>query len=424
MTTAASPELPGRAAALVVLGLMGLALGAWWLGESSRQAPWRVDEVSILESLWLGALPPLPVDPSNRVGDDPAAAALGQRLFFDTRLSANGEVACATCHQPARYFTDGLPRGKALGTSRRNTISLVGAAYSPWFYWDGRKDSLWSQALSPLEDSQEHGTTRLQLFRVIAEDAGYRTAYERLFGPLPDLGNTERLPLGKSMHAGALLPEDRPPVMRVFANLGKSIAAYERLLLPGVTRFDKYVEAVLANDRERQQALFSGYEKAGLRLFLGKANCTQCHNGPLFTNNAFHNTGVLSAPGQVPDKGRIEGIRIARADPFNCLSEFSDAASTDCAELVFAKTGVEVLGTLRTPSLRNLEQTAPYMHAGQLASLDAVLEHYNQAPPAMIGHNEAKPLNLSRREKKQLRAFLSTLNGPPATDARWLRPPD
>lgn len=424
MTSAPSTSTPGKAAAGLVAALLGLALGVWWIAESSRQAPWTAAERSTLESLWLGSLPPLPAHPSNRFADDPDAAAFGQRLFFDTRLSADGTVACATCHQPARYFTDGLARGRGLGISRRNTISLVGAAYSPWLYWDGRKDSLWSQALSPLEDPQEHGTDRLQLARLIHADPDYRSAYERMFGPL--LSDRPRSAAGGSPDSGqgATPPaSDGQAVARVFANIGKAIAAYERLLQPGITRFDNYVEAVLADDRQRQQALFSSQEKAGLRLFIGKANCTQCHNGPLLTNNEFHNTGVLSAVGQVPDKGRIDGVRIARADPFNCLGEYSDATQEDCAELIFAKTGVELLGTLRTPSLRNVEQTAPYMHAGQLATLDAVLTHYNEAPPAMIGHNEAKPLNLTRRELKQLRAFLGTLNAAPATPAEWLQPP-
>ena len=410
MTIAGPTREPGRGAAAVVVGLMCVALGWWWLAESSRQAPWSVDERSTLASLWLGALPPLGPDPTNRFADNPRAATLGHRLFFDTRLSANGEVACATCHQPAKYFTDGLARGRAIGTSRRNTISIVGAAYSPWFYWDGRKDSLWSQALSPLEDPQEHAGNRLQLTGVMFEDPVYRSAYEDLFGPLPS--------------DPTMAATNRELVTQVFVNMGKSLAAYERLLRPGVTRFDDYVEAVLANDNDRQQQLFADDEKAGLRLFIGKANCTQCHNGPLLTNNAFHNTGVLSAVGQVPDKGRIDGVRIVRADPFNCLGKYSDAVAADCAELIFAKDGAEVMAALRTPSLRNVEQTAPYMHAGQLATLDTVLEHYNQAPLAMIGHNEAKPLSLSRREVKQLRAFLGTLNAPPATEEKWLLAPD
>lgn len=423
---------PGQLAAAVVATLMFAVVGLWWLSELSRAAPWNADEVRILETLWLGSLPDVPADPTNRVADDLGAAKLGQRLFFDARLSANGEVACATCHQPNRYFTDGLPRGEALGTSRRNTLSLVGAAYSPWLYWDGRKDSLWSQALSPLEDAQEHGGNRLQFARLISTDPAYRSAYEALFGPLPNLADWHQFPLGAApvgeaslTEAWLAMPEEvRQPVTQVFVNLGKSIAAYERLLVPGSSRFDDYVRAVLDIDTQAQRQLFSKFEIAGLRLFIGKGNCIQCHNGPLLTNNEFHNTGVLSAVGQVPDKGRIDGVQTARADPLNCLGVFSDGVRDDCAELIFAKVGSEVMGALRTPSLRNVEQTAPYMHGGQLITLEAVLQHYNQAPLAMIGHNEAKPLNFSRRELKQLRAFLGTLGAPAAIDEKWLSAPD
>ena len=100
------------------------------------------------------------------VADNEEAASFGHRLFFDTRLSANGNVSCATCHQPERRFTDGLPKGRGIGLSGRNTRSIVGTAYSPWLYWDGRKDSQWSQAMSPLEDPAEHGGNRMQYVRI------------------------------------------------------------------------------------------------------------------------------------------------------------------------------------------------------------------------------------------------------------------
>jgi cytochrome c peroxidase len=144
----------------------------------------------------------------------------------------------------------------------------------------------------------------------------------------------------------------------------------------------------------------------------------------LFTNHEFHNTGLLSLPGELPDKGRAVGVREALADPFNCLGDFSDAPEADCAELQFARTGPEVLGAFRTPSLRNLELTQPYMHKGQMWSLAEVLEHYNEAPAAMIGHNEAKPLGLSNRELKQLEAFLNTLAAPIAAPQHLLQPPE
>ena len=132
---------------------------------------------------------------------------------------------------------------------------------------------------------------------------------------------------------------------------------------------------------------------------------------------------MLSFPGEPPDKGRVQGVRDVLADPFNCLGPFSDDDTGSCAELEFVRTGPELIGAMRTPSLRNLDGTAPFGHKGQFATLAAVLEHYNAAPAAMIGHNEAKPLRLGRRELSDLEAFLGTLAAPLATPADWLRPP-
>lgn len=371
---------------------------------ADEQNPWSAAEVEILRSLTIDALPAVPADPTNAVADDPQAAEFGHRLFFDARLSRLGNVSCSTCHQPERQFTDGLEKGQGLGTSKRNTSSIVGAAYSPWLYWDGRRDSLWSQALSPLEDPVEHGGKREQYVDFIASDDAYRTMYEAIFGEFPDLSN------------GTAIDE-------VFANIGKSLAAYERLLMPGRSRFDDFVAAVIAGDQQLQSEIFSNDEAIGLRLFIGAANCTQCHNGPLLTNHEFHNTGVISFPGEVPDKGRVAGVREARADSFNCLGRFSDAAEKRCAELEFARSGPELIGAFRTPSLRNLEKTDPYMHKGQLKSLAEVLEHYNDAPPAMIGHSEVDPLGLGSRELRQLETFLGTLAAPLATEDKWLQQP-
>lgn len=384
--------------ALAVIGI------AFWSLRPTNPTAWTDAEIAVLQSLWIGNLGPLPADPTNAVADDPRAARLGHMLFFDARLSTNGAIACATCHQPERRFTDGLPKAVAIGMSQRNTPSIVGAAYSPWLYWDGRKDSLWSQALSPLEDPNEHGSDRAQIVAVIASDPVYRDAYESLFGELPDIG-------------------DAVAVNRAFANVGKAIAAYERLLLPGSSRFDAYVEVVVAGDTAAQVELFNDVEIGGLRLFVGEANCTQCHNGPMLTNHEFHNTGVIAFPGEVPDKGRVVGVRQVLQDVFSCSGPFSDDRSGNCPELEFARTGSELIGSVRTPSLRNLDGTAPFMHKGQIPSLMDSLRHYNEAPLAMIGHNEAKPLKLSKRQLRQLEAFLLTLAAPLATDEEWLRAP-
>ncbi len=434
---------------------MALVLAAtWaWLRAPAPQMPWTDDERSTLHSLWLGSLPPLPPSPGNAVATDPRARHLGHRLFFDPRLSANGQVSCATCHQPARRFADGLAKARGLATGRLNTMSLVGTAYSPWLFWDGRKDSLWSQALSPLENPLEQGAARTSLVRLIAGERLYREPYTTLFGPLADFSDPGRFPgaAGPNGNPDAeaawagMAAADRAAVTAVFVNLGKAIAAYERLLLPGATRFDRYVEALTREPAPGSQPSASGratshslgapatgrgpdsrlsrQEAEGLRLFIGKAQCLNCHNGPLLTNHEFHNTGVLPAPGALPDQGRVAGVELAWRDSFNCLGPYSNAAPEQCAELRFARSGAELIGARKTPSLRNLGGTGPFMHAGQMRTIREVLEHYNRARPAIIGHNEAKPLHLLPYELKRLEAFLLTLDGPMAVAPGWLVPP-
>jgi cytochrome c peroxidase len=391
-------------ALILAIGLvLFLAFETW-----QRMAPpiaWSDEELVSLRSLWIDNLPALPSDPTNAVADDPDAAAFGHRLFFDARLSANGMISCSTCHQPIRKFTDGLAKGVAIGQSKRNTPSIVGTAYSPWLYWDGRKDSQWAQALAPLEDANEHGSSRLHVLSIVASVSAYRKTYQDLFGPPPNL-----------------LEQDE--IDRAFANVGKAIAAYERLLLPGESRFDRYVEHVVGGGDHLEQAFLSDEEIRGLRLFIGDARCTECHNGPLFTNNEFHNTGLLSAPGELPDRGRIDGVRELMADPFNCLGPYNDDPNPSCPELTYARTGAELIGATRTPSLRNLEDTAPFQRKGQIETLAEVLDHYNRAPLALIGHNEAKELNFSDWELHALEAFLMSLSAPIAADEHWLRAPD
>ncbi|MFN8503391.1 cytochrome-c peroxidase [Kouleothrix sp.] len=405
------PWIIGLAGAAIVLA----AIAGYLLWP---RAAWSQAEVATLRGLWIGSLAPLPPDPSNRLADDTRAAALGQQLFFDTRLSVNGQVACATCHLPARDFQDGKPLGQGVGTTARRTMPLAGTAYSPWLFWDGRKDSLWAQALGPLESAVEHGGSRGQYAHLI--DQHYRAEYEAVFGPLPSLADAARFPAaaGPVEDAAAraawqrMAPADRDAVSRIYANIGKAIAAYERTIMPGASRFDQYVAALLQNDSAGMRAALSADEQAGLRLFIGKGQCVNCHNGPLLTNNDFHNTGVPAAPGLPADSGRAQGVRQVLADEFNCLSAYSDAAPEDCGELRFAKADDHALERqFKPPSLRNVAERAPYMHAGQFASLREVLEHYNRAPAAPAGHSELKPLQLSERELGQIEAFLRSLSG-------------
>jgi cytochrome c peroxidase len=413
----------GLAATTIIV----IATAAYLLWPRSE---WTKEETTTLRGLWIGSLPPLSPDPSNRVADNPQAVAMGQRLFFDTRLSSNGKVACATCHLPAQDFQDGKPLGEGVGTTTRRTMPLAGTAYSPWLFWDGRKDSLWAQALGPLESAVEHGGSRTQYTHVLAQH--YRAEYEALFGPLPDLSDPTRFPASAGpvddptarQAWESMAPEDREAVTRIYANIGKAIAAYERKLMPGSSRFDQYVEALLNNNTTGMRAALTPQEAAGLRLFVGKAGCINCHNGPLFTNNDFHNTGVPAAAGLPEDTGRAAGVRQVLEDEFNCLSAYSDAQEEDCGELRFAKTDDHALERqFKPPSLRDVAERAPYMHAGQFATLRQVLEHYNNAPDAPHGHSELKPLGLSEQELVQLEAFLRSLSGSLNTPPELLAPP-
>ena len=378
--------MPSRFTTAWLVAASVYVLAACSAVRADRWTPAQLDE---LRGLWLGSLEPLPPDPTNRFADDPRAAALGRSLFFDPRLSANGRVSCATCHQPELGFQDGVPLGRGAGTTARRTMPVAGSAYSPFLFWDGRKDSLWAQALGPLESPVEHGGTRDLYAGLVAQQ--YRPDYEQVFGPLPALG-------------------DRAAITQVFVNIGKAIAAYERRVRHKPSRFDAYVEALVTTGRERRDVMTED-EIAGARLFIGKGNCTQCHNGSLFTNQEFHNTGVPAAASLPLDRGRAAGTHGVAADEFNCRSRWSDAGGK-CAELDYmVKSGHELERAFKVPSLRDVAERAPYMHAGQLATLAGVLAHYNRAPAAPAGHTELKPLRLNQRELLQLEAFLRTLSG-------------
>jgi cytochrome c peroxidase len=384
---------------------------------SARAPRWRQQERETLRSLTLAALEPLRADPSNRYGDDLRAAALGKELFFDTRLSGNGRVSCASCHAPDRDFQDGKPFGEGVGTTARRTMPIAGTAHSAWMFWDGRSDSQWSQALGPLESAVEHGGTRTQYARIVAEH--YRQQYEAVFGTLPAMDGLPASagPVADSAaHAAwTRIPAARQDeISRVYANIGKAIAAYERRIEYGPSRFDRYADTELAGRTHGADDSFSNDEEAGLRLFIGKGNCVNCHNGALLSDDHFHNTGVPAPSAALPpDSGRTVGVRQVVAGEFSCTSRYSDSKADDCDELRFAVTsGPELVRAYKTPSLRGVAARAPYMHAGQYRTLEQVVAHYSNAPRAPFGHSELKPLHLTADEQRQLVAFLRTLNSP------------
>ena len=375
-----------KALAALVVAVSILAVIGYANGARDASPPQPVP--GAIKDLWLGNLDPLPPDPSNRWADDADAADLGQRLFFDKRLSSDGRVACSTCHNPEAEFQDGLALGRGVGTTDRRTMPIAATAYSPFLFWDGRKDSQWSQALGPLESPVEHGGTRAQYAQVIATH--YGADYERIFGALPD-------------------PAQRDAATEVFVNIGKSLAAYERRIGYGESRFDAYVASWEKNGAP-PHGILTADEVAGMNLFAGKANCVQCHNGPLLTNNEFHNTGVAQRTGVPADRGRFVAAGSVRSDEFNCRSRWSDAKQ--CPELDAMPAPAHPMErAFKVPSLRNVADRAPYMHAGQMSTLAQVLQHYNAAPVAPAGHSELKPLGLTPPELRQLEAFLRSLSG-------------
>ncbi|RWE64578.1 MAG: methylamine utilization protein, partial [Mesorhizobium sp.] len=209
----------------------------------------------------------------------------------------------------------------------------------------------------------------------------------------------------------AMPASQQDEVNRVYANIGKAIAAFERSIEPQQTRFDRFAIDLATGAKPEGDAAFSPEEILGLKLFIGKANCVTCHNGPRFTDSAFHNTGVPPVDGLPPDRGRVDAVAQVEADPFNCLGKFRDGDESACRELRFmVKDGPQTMRAYKTPSLRDAADRPPYMHAGQFSTLDEVVAHYSKAPPSVEGVSEVHPLDLSERERAALVAFLKTLS--------------
>jgi len=389
---------------------------------------WTAEERKLVESLWIGNLPALPDSPGNPVADNPQAATLGHRIFFDTAFSRDGSVSCATCHQPDLNFSGGLLPGRDVVPTPRRTMSVVGAAYSPWLTWDGRSDSLWAQALEPLENTLEHGGTRAKYFHLIANDPSLRKPYESLFGMLPSINDIAHIPKNASPTGGpevtsawnTLSPSDKALVNTVFSNIGRVLEAYQRLLIPGASRFDRYLQSLSGASTLTKANELTNDEVAGLRLFIGKGNCVHCHNGPLLTNNEFHNTGLFPPDTLPTDRGRVDGVKLLLANEFNCLN--SSHSPENCDELRFVKKhGLELVAAFRTASLRNIDK-GPFMHSGQFQSMMVVIDHYDTARATLIS-DDLEPLQLTDIEKKQLIEFLGTVKSQPAAEERWLAAP-
>lgn len=300
-----------------------------------------------LRTLPLGPGILLPVPSHNQL--TAAKAEFGRKLFFERQLSRDGSLACASCHLPEKAFTDGRTVSTGIDGSlgRRNTPSLLNRAYSRSLFWDGRAASLEEQALQPMINPAELGNTHEEIVRRLRKETSYRRLFQAAYG------------------------DEEINVKRV----AEAIASFERTLLSGNSAFDRY-------ELLKDEAALSESAKRGLELFRGKANCSVCHESPLFTDERFHNTGV--SWGKLPaDIGRYE-----------ITGRHDDK------------------GKFKTPSLRDVEQTAPYMHDGSLKTLEQVIEFYNRgAGPNPYLDGLIKPLQLTAQEKIDLLSFLKTLTG-------------
>ena len=298
-----------------------------------------------------------PPDPTNAVADNPAAAKFGKALFSDSSLSPNGKVSCATCHDQSLDFTDGHGQSTGVALGDRNSPSAALASHSRWQFWDGRADTLWAQALGPFEDAKEFGGDRLFVAHRVAE--AYATQYQALFGD--DLATIKPLPA----NIAALSPEDKDKVTRVFVNVGKSIAAFERTLRVKPNALDEYAGGDL-------DAL-SQPQKDSLRAFMTNG-CVQCHWGPRLTDDAFHNIRFPTGrQDHAADRGRADGLTRLSASEFRADSKWSDAPDQAKPFVV----SEAALGAFKTPTLRGVATTKPFGHGGTFSSLAEVTAHYS-----------------------------------------------
>lgn len=303
---------------------------------------------AFFSALPLGIRSTLPVPFDNPITPD--RTELGRRLFFEKRLSRDGSVACASCHVPARAFTDGRPVAVGVGgrVGRRNAPTLLNRAYAAPLFWDGRARSLEEQALVPMESPVELGSSHDDIVSRLSTIAAYRRLFRQAFG------------------------SDEITIERAAA----ALASFQRTLVSGGSAFDRFV--VLGDS-----AALAPEARRGFELFRGEAACVVCHDGLLFSDQRFHNTGVAWRNGAFADSGR--------------------AAVTGRSE---------DLGAFRTPTLRDVALTAPYMHDGSLAALEDVIAFYVRGGTANPRLDPAmQPLDLNAADQRALVAFLRALTG-------------
>jgi cytochrome c peroxidase len=390
----------------------------------------------------LSPLPAVPPDTTNAVADDADAAALGQMFFFETShagplavgddgsngglgdVDDDGLVSCASCHSSSSVWFDddrSSPDATSLGADwgGRNAPPVVNAAFYGWFKWAGGSDTIWSQAIGTTESAKSHASTRLRVSHMIYDK--YKDEYEAVFGAIDarfdsmDANAADFPAEGKPGDADFdnMAPADQVIVNTMYANFGKAIGAYERLLVSRDAGFDQYV----AGDT----AAISASAKRGLRLFIGKAACVECHDTPLFSDSDFHNIGVEQMGEHVSteDLGRFTAVEKLLASTFNSDGDYSDDTNTGLLADLSQSDAQQ--GQFRTKHLRQIAETGPYMHTGGLATLADVIDFYDGGGGSDLfagtKDNRIVALNLTDQEKLDLEAFLGTLTGDPIDSA-------
>lgn len=372
----------------------------------------------------------IPRDPTNQVSGNKKAIAFGQRLFFDKRLSGDGQLSCASCHDPKQGFAkhEKISDPRDSKQVKRHVPHLWGMAYNRWYFWDGRADSLWSQALFPLEDVAEMANNRVHLVKIILDNKDLKQSYEEIFGEMPQSLKKADLTVAAKPYPKqpdhpehqawlGLSEEEKSDVNQVFSNLGKALASFEETLLAQHTAFDKFAQQLKNNSLhdEAGTAAISPLAAQGLKLFMGKAACINCHFGENFSDSEFHHS-FLERIDLKHDLGRYTAIKSLLNNTFNANSAFNDVDENDQAyrnKLDYIYQNIEFRGQFKTPSLRNIALTYPYMHTGEFADLVEVINYYNRISDRMgeTDHQEVllKSLLLSEQEKKALVTFLNTL---------------
>ncbi|NBD14421.1 MULTISPECIES: cytochrome-c peroxidase [Corallococcus] len=355
------------------------------------------DELDQLSGLHTQSAKP-EVDPTNKWGDNPDAAALGHRLFEDPGLSRCGTVSCKSCHTGESYTVEtATAEGCGGNQTVRNPPSLLNAGYNRWFMWDGRADRLWSQAVLPLMNPLEMNSDAQVVRARLVADPTYTAAYTQLFGKAP---------------------ADESDSDRLLANVGKVLAAYQRTLNRTDAPFDadvrRFLQAVEAGTQEKDPAYL------GLKTFMRKGQCVVCHKGRSLSDDKFHNLGLKDSGGG--RRGQADAVDALLSWKFNAGGAYSDAPTgMDAARLSTLKAQAqskptEVEGAFRTPSLRNVALTAPYMHTGAEKTLEDVVDFYDKGGDAVgtfagVRTETIVKLDLSSEEKQALVTLLKSMTG-------------